>query len=505
MSTEDKREDLGESQDSTEQGTATPAEAGADTDTAIEDAVIVEDTAEEEVAEEPAAPEAPAVEEKHIHHGGVFSTVFGGALAAVVGFGAAQFLDVKWLTMAGFNERPNRVAEAMHSQAAEIEALQAKLAEVQAAATDTSVVEAGLDATSTALTDQFAALAEEFAALNAEISAGLANVTTRLETVEGEMVSANNQVAELATGVADGLSALTGGLDGVSAELGNVKESLAGVDERLVAVEKRPLVESSETAKAAFAQYEREVETLRNTIAQQQETLASTEESVNLMEATARAQMQAVREEAEAQMAEVQRLTQEELEKARLDAEKRQAEAEERAAAAQAQAVSDAEAAAAAAAFSQLEADLNAGRSFAGTLPAIGEVADLPEVLTANAEAGIPTLEQLQRSFDPLARDALQASLRTTMTEEPSNRLVAFLRTQTGLRSIEAAEGDDPDAVLSRAQTAVDAGDLAAATAELSALPEAGQSILADWAADANARVAVADAMAALAGSLNTN
>ena len=63
-------------------------------------------------------------------------------------------------------------------------------------------------------------------------------------------------------------------------------------------------------------------------------------------------------------------------------------------------------------------------------------------------------------------------------------------------------EGDDPDAVLSRAEAAVAAGKLQDALNELAALPEAARSALSSWEAAANARVAAMTAAADLAQSL---
>jgi hypothetical protein len=48
-------------------------------------------------------------------------------------------------------------------------------------------------------------------------------------------------------------------------------------------------------------------------------------------------------------------------------------------------------------------------------------------------------------------------------------------------RSLEPREGDDPDAVLSRVEAAARAGDIAAALAEIEALPEVAREPLADW------------------------
>ncbi|WP_408635231.1 COG4223 family protein, partial [Paracoccus binzhouensis] len=78
-----------------------------------------------------------------------------------------------------------------------------------------------------------------------------------------------------------------------------------------------------------------------------------------------------------------------------------------------------------------------------------------------------------------------------------------FLRVQTGARSVEPRQGDDPDAILSRADAAVKAGDIKGALAEIGSLPQPGQDAMADWTARAGLWVEANAALAALAaGSL---
>ena len=81
----------------------------------------------------------------------------------------------------------------------------------------------------------------------------------------------------------------------------------------------------------------------------------------------------------------------------------------------------------------------------------------------------------------------------------------AFLRTQVGARSLEAREGDDPDAVLSRAEAALARGDIAAALDEIATLPAVGQDAMADWVALAETRRTALAAAADLAAQLQQN
>ena len=158
-------------------------------------------------------------------------------------------------------------------------------------------------------------------------------------------------------------------------------------------------------------------------------------------------------------------------------------------------------------AWSQVEAAIRNGSPFAEALGEVQNAVEVPEVLVANAEDGVPTLAALQEAFPAAARTALDASIRATTaeTDSPVDRLGAFLRVQTGVRSLEPREGSDPDAVLSRAEAAVRAGDLGAALDEITALPDPGQAALADWAATAQTRADALGAMADVADMLTTN
>ena len=158
-----------------------------------------------------------------------------------------------------------------------------------------------------------------------------------------------------------------------------------------------------------------------------------------------------------------------------------------------------AKAAEARAALGRLQAALDSGAPYAAVLPALP---DLPAVLSDAAETGLPSLTELQDSFAPAARAALEAALRANMGESWSERVTSFLRTQTGARSLEPREGSDPDAILSRAQAALAAGNLPTALTEIAALPPAAQPALADWRAAAEQRLAAAQAVADLAASI---
>lgn len=180
-----------------------------------------------------------------------------------------------------------------------------------------------------------------------------------------------------------------------------------------------------------------------------------------------------------------------ELEAARADAERLRAEAEEAA-----------RQGALRAALGRVQAAADSGASFAEPLADLSAAGiDLPAGLVASAE-GLPTLAALQDGFAEPARAALRASLDHGAGETLSERVTVFLRNQTGARSLSPRDGADPDAVLSRAEAALRAGDLAAALAELGGLPETGQAQMAPWAAQAQIRIDGLAAVAAMAAAL---
>ncbi len=157
------------------------------------------------------------------------------------------------------------------------------------------------------------------------------------------------------------------------------------------------------------------------------------------------------------------------------------------------------------AALAKIGAALENGDPFVDALAELDTTGgpEAPEGLTANA-SGVATLSQLQDQFPPAARRALNLSIREISGGGTMNRIGDFLRAQTGARSLGAKDGDDPDAILSRAEAAVKSGDLPAALTEIAALPPSGQEAMADWRTAAEARLAATTAHADLAAQ-NSN
>lgn len=161
------------------------------------------------------------------------------------------------------------------------------------------------------------------------------------------------------------------------------------------------------------------------------------------------------------------------------------------------------------AALARLMAAMDAGGPFAQSLSDLAEATNqpMPEALTSQADTGVPTLVELRQSFPDAARAALAATARADLDDEAglSERLGAFLKAQTGARSLEPREGGSPDAVLSRAEAALKDNQIEDSIALIDQLPEAGQTEMAEWRKLASIRLSAVTAAQTLARSLAEN
>ncbi len=193
-----------------------------------------------------------------------------------------------------------------------------------------------------------------------------------------------------------------------------------------------------------------------------------------------------------------------EADRARLEADLAAAEAraaaqiaaaEDRARAAEEAATAEARAAAREAAEQRLIAAIETGAPFGDALAALSEFGVDTAALGPVAETGVPSLVALQDAYPDLAREALSESLKETVGAGAGERFMAFIQAQVGARSLTPREGDDPDAILSRAEAALANGQIAVALDELGSLPEGGQAVFADWRARAEQRLTALDAL----------
>ena len=286
-----------------------------------------------------------------------------------------------------------------------------------------------------------------------------------IAALESKLADQSDQIAALTkslsdapdvSGLSDQVQALSQKLDPVDADLTAMKSSVAALSgqiaplaDRLTELEKNPIAEN--TSPEANAAFEAELKKLQDSLAAQ-------------------------RAEVEKMVADAQAL--------------------------EAKASAEALAATNAAILSRLHGQLDTGAPYSDLVTELqaGGVT-VPDALSGPADKGVETLPALRASFAPAARTAL-ADARDA---DKGSGLVAFLQRQTGARSVTPQDGDDPDAVLSRAQAALASGDLSGALSELKSLPEAAQTAMAEWEQAAQTRVSAVDAANTLASSLNSN
>ncbi|QJE73212.1 hypothetical protein HHL28_09030 [Aerophototrophica crusticola] len=154
----------------------------------------------------------------------------------------------------------------------------------------------------------------------------------------------------------------------------------------------------------------------------------------------------------------------------------------------------------------QLQSALAAGRPYSAELRAVEALAgrwpDLApalEALRATAGVGLPTSVALYDRFKALAPEVVRADrLRQDAgwVDQTLGRLSTLV---TVRRASGEVAGDTVDAILARAEAAVDKGDLGKAVAELDTLQGPAAEVAAPWLAEARARVAAEQAAAAVA------
>lgn len=349
--------------------------------------------------------------------GGFLPTVFGGAVAAALGFGAAAYVLPRVWTPQVPADAVVAVRDGLAQQSARLDTL---AVDVEALAADPAT--------------------HDLAAAQANLS----------ETTAGALAEIRDSLAALDSRIGDGQARLN------------------ALDGRLSSLEKRP-VEGGAASATALDAFGREMEALRAEMATQKSAVA---EAQAQLQAEAAGATETIR----AAVAEADRL---------------RTEAEETARRATARA-----------ALGRIQAALTAGGALDPALADLRSTGiEVPPALAEQGQ-GVPTLEALRAAFPAAARDALAASLRETAGGSLWDRSLAFLRTQSGARSLTPREGADPDAVLSRAEAALAAGDPGAAITAIETLPEAGQARMAEWVTLAKRRIAATAAAAALAAEL---
>ena len=386
-------------------------------------------------------PPMPVPRPDEPRRGGFWPTLLGGALAA--GLGAAAI----WVLEPGAGGDP-----------AADSALANRLAEQEAALAELQGDLDGMGQALSAGVDQ-----ESLEALRADSESdlqGLAEtigqMVERLDAVEARLGELDPRLSQIETRL--------GELDG---RLGEIATQIGEIEPRIAALEGRPVADPQAAS-----------ETIQSGL----------DEANRMLEAELAAMRTRLVAEAAAARGEI-------------DA------AERRAAELQAEAEAATRAAEARAALGDVAAALETGTPYEEPLDAFAFASEepVPAALAEPAPTGVATLTELQASFPDAARQALAVSTRAAAGGDIGDRIGAFLRVQSGYRSLEEQAGDDPDAVLSRAEARLREGDVPAALQTLEALPAEGQEAMAAWAATARTRADAVAAAAELTRSVTPN
>ena len=125
--------------------------------------------------------------------------------------------------------------------------------------------------------------------------------------------------------------------------------------------------------------------------------------------------------------------------------------------------------------------------TFAAVAPD-GQVADR---LRPYSEEGVPTRAQLVEQFSAARDRILDAAAAPEEEQGIAGRLMSSAFSVVKVRRTGDVEGNTPDAIVSRMESALDAGNLPAAAAEWDALPQEARDASADFRQALDARIAV--------------
>ncbi|WP_420402257.1 COG4223 family protein [Nisaea sp.] len=158
-------------------------------------------------------------------------------------------------------------------------------------------------------------------------------------------------------------------------------------------------------------------------------------------------------------------------------------------------------------AVGQLEAVTTTSASFAGQVAAVQDLAADENPATSGAIAtlsrhsgGVETSAALTERFDDLAKAVTQARIAGS-DEGLVGKTLNTVASLVTVRRTDVADGPGVDAVLVRAETALNAGDLSGAVSALEELSGAPADRARDWIAAAKARLEVDNAVSRLRGA----
>ncbi|MFO7758145.1 MAG: hypothetical protein R6V26_06640 [Roseovarius sp.] len=335
-----------------------------------------------------------------------------------------------------------------------------------------------------------------------EVEAQLASQQDRLEGLEDRLDDLSDDIQtamdrpDPPPDLSDEVAGLTDAQDGVESRIGEIEDRFGTIEEqvgdigdRLTAVEERPVPTSDDSEVSSS-----EIESLRDRLEEQRADMES--RSSDIEELTSR--IETLTSDLEAQDATIteQRET--------LDSQSDTLAALREEADAEQAAVSDsARVTLQRAALNRVTTALETGSSFDDALADLRETdVEVPDALADVAETGAPTQAALTESFPDAAREAL-SRVRDAQDGLGAVEIGDFFRDQLGMRSLVPREGDDPDAILSRAEGALRDARLGDALDEIETLPEEARAALDDWVARAEQRQQALSAADELADRLN--
>jgi hypothetical protein len=159
------------------------------------------------------------------------------------------------------------------------------------------------------------------------------------------------------------------------------------------------------------------------------------------------------------------------------------------------------EAAAAALAAAQLVDASQGSKPFGRELAALRAMApELPELarLARLAEAGAPSRTALAASFPPYAAKAARRARKPVADAGLSQRIAYVAAKVVTVRRVDETVGSSPDAILARAELALQEGQVLPALKALDGLPPKARDALAPWRLEAERRAEIDREVAAL-------
>jgi hypothetical protein len=160
-----------------------------------------------------------------------------------------------------------------------------------------------------------------------------------------------------------------------------------------------------------------------------------------------------------------------------------------------------------AAALDKIQTLVASGLGYQKVLAELSRTTDLSlsHAIVDNAKSGVASLSFLQNEFPREARIALKKIRSEKVSFESEGAFWSFVKAQLGVRSLTPQEGFSADAVLSRAQVAVNDGDIGAALIQIKMLTDVGQAVLKDWSLAAESRIRVLEELAKISDNVITN